>query len=244
MHSEDRYHHEYRVSGGRFWYGMTAYVAVSVAGVLRLAARGVPAVIMIPVGVVLVAVSVLFIVSARVSATIVDESLVTIHGPFGSHSRAWPDVQGIEIEMNPGTGARGAPRQRVALYDAAGKRYFLPHLHDRAGLDLAREVAVLREVWILGRGEDWVPVPRIAARIAETRRHPTPLSTVALLTAIGVFVVATMLFVILLLTGTYDGNHGGVATVLSPFLLMLGVPTVVYIATLLIVAARRRADRH
>ena len=100
-------------------------------------------------GAALAALFLLVLRLVKVTATISDETHLTARGAFRSHATAWPDVQGIEIEVNPGAGAQGAPAHVVVLYDASGHRRILPHLNDRNTPDLAREVAALREMWLL-----------------------------------------------------------------------------------------------
>ncbi len=183
-HGEDRYHREHRVTPFRLWYPTVAYTIASVGLVLRMATQGVPAVVTIPVAVLFAALLVWMFTALRAGATVVDERGVTIRRPRlygGNLVLHWPDIQGIKTRMNPAFGQRGAPRVMVVLYIAGNRRYLLPHVHDRNGLDVAQEVATLRGLWTLGRGEDWRPDPETAAKIAYTRKHPVPLALVALL---------------------------------------------------------------
>jgi len=241
--AEDRYHREYRVTPARLWYPTVAYTIASAALVLRMAVGGVPAVATILVGVLFAALLGWMFAALRGGATVVDERAVTIQRPRlsgGNLVLSWPDVQGIETEMNQAAGTRGAPQQMVVVYDSGGRRHLLPHLHDRSGLNLAQEVATLRGLWTLGRGENWLPDSDIAARIAYTRKHPMRLTIVALLGAVAAFLAGFVIFFVALISGGYaDGG----ATVFSPPVLLGVLPITAYVATLVAVGIRRRADR-
>jgi hypothetical protein len=152
----------------------------------------------------------------------------------------WSDVQGIEIQMTPSAGTRGAPQTLVVVYDATGRRLILPHLHDRNRLNVPQEVATLRSLWTLGRGEDWTANTEVAAKIAYTRKHPVPLALMGLLGAIAAFLLAIVIFVVVLIAGGYA--NGG-STIVSPPVLMGVLPGTAYVATLVIVGLRRRTDR-
>ena len=241
--AEERYHHEYRVTPARLWYPTVGYTFASAALVLRMVVEDAPVAATIPVGVLLAALLGWMFAALRGGATIVDERALTIQRTRlsgGNLVLNWSDVQGIEIEMSPGAGTRGSPRTMVVVYDSAGRRQFLPHLHDRSGLNLTQEVATLRGLWALGRGEDWLPDPETTAKIAYTRKHPMQLAIVALLGAIAAFLLGIAIFVVVLVSGGYaDGG----ATVVSPPVLLGVLPGTAYVATLVIVGIRRCADR-
>ncbi|MFI9815611.1 hypothetical protein [Saccharothrix variisporea] len=187
----DPYRREYRNSGGEWlWVGVAAPLVGGAALVVRLVLDDeVPGAVPFAVGTALALLVVLVVRLAVATATISDQSGLTIRGAFRRHTTAWSAVQGIEIEVNPGAGARGAPNRIVVLYDATGRRRFLPHLNDRSTADLDGEVAALREVWALCRGEDWVPVPVAVEKIARTRRYPTPLVHIAVKAMLGSLIV-------------------------------------------------------
>ncbi len=242
-HGEDRYHREHRVTPFRLWYPTVAYTIASVGLVLRMATQGVPAVVTIPVAVLFAALLVWMFTALRAGATVVDERGVTIRRPRlygGNLVLHWPDIQGIETRMSPAFGQRGAPRVMVVLYIEGNRRYLLPHVHDRNGLDVAQEVATLRGLWTLGRGEDWRPDPETAAKIVHTRKHPVPLALVALLGAIIAFATGIVIFFVVLVTGGYaDGG----APAFSPLMLLGVLPIAAYVATFIVVGTRRRAKR-
>jgi hypothetical protein len=157
---EERYHSEYRATPARLWYPTVSYTIASAGLVLRMATGGVSAAVTVPVALLFAALLVWMFTALRGTATVVDERGVTIRRPRlygGDIVVAWTDVQGIETEVNRAAGMRGAPRLVVVIYAAGGRRRLLPYLHDRDGLDVAQEVATLRGLWTLGRGENWVP---------------------------------------------------------------------------------------
>ncbi|MFF5263092.1 hypothetical protein ACFY4C_29540, partial [Actinomadura viridis] len=161
---------------------------------------------------------------------------------FRNRATAWSDVQGIEIEVNHGE-AQGAPTRVAVLYDVSGRRCTLPQLHNRSTFDLAREVAALREVWMLHRGEDWAPVPEVADRIARSRRHSTPLVHIAFKTMLGAAMVGTVLFLIALAAGMYtsaDDTNALVAMMLHPLALLMVLPIVAFIGAFVIGTILRR----
>lgn len=161
MTADDSDRREYRYSGGSWlWVGLAAPFVVGIGLIAQMTQDDdVPVVVPGAIGAVLVALLVLVLRASTVTATITDATHLTARGAFRTHVTAWPDVQGIEIEVNPGAGAQGAPSRMVVLYDASGRRRILPHLNDRNTPDLAHEVAALREVWMRHRGEDWTPAP-------------------------------------------------------------------------------------
>jgi hypothetical protein len=239
---EQRFHREYRVAPTRLWYPTVAYTLASAALVLRMAAGGVPAAATIGVGVFFAALLTWMFLAMHGSATIVDERAVTIR-----RSRllgkdlvlGWPEIQGVETRMNQAA-TRGAPRVLVVVYNAKGRPINLPHVHDRRGLNVVQEVATLRGLWTLGRGENWTPSPAVAAKITYARTYPMHVTIVALLGAIAAFLLAIVIFIVVLATGGYD-NGGG--ALVQPGLLVGAFPGTVYVVTLVVVGLRRRADR-
>lgn len=242
--ADQRYRREYRVTPTMLWYPTITYTIGSAALVLRMAISGVPAAATIPIAVFLAALLAAMFGVLRNHMTIADEGHLTIRRLRmfgGDRSLAWSEVQGIEVQANPGAGAaRGTPRQIVMIYTSAGGKFQLPHLHDRGGVDLWHEVAALRELWILGRGEDWRPNPQVAAKIAFTRKHPLQLAIVAMVAGMAAFLAGIVIFFIVLVSGGYaDGG----ATVFQPVTLLGVFPGTVYVLTFVIVGLRRSAER-
>ncbi|MEJ2853204.1 MULTISPECIES: hypothetical protein [unclassified Saccharothrix] len=243
MTVDDPHHREYRYSGGDWlWAGLAAPLAGAGFLVVRLALDDeVPTAVPVAIGVAFAALVVFVVRLTKVTATISDRTGLTAKGAFRGHATAWSDVQGIEVEVNPGAGARGAPGRIAVLYDASGRRRVLPHLNDRNTPDLDGEVADLHETWTLHRGEDWAPVPDVAQKIARVRRHPTPLVHIAVKAMVGAFLVGTVGCLIALATGAYSRPGNAVVdTVLDPFALILVLPLGVYIGTLVVGAILRR----
>jgi hypothetical protein len=241
---DDPYRREYRKDDGSWlWIALGAPMAAGVLLVVQTALDDdVPAVVPIAIAAALAAL-VLFIVRLNaVTATICDAHGVTVRGAFRSHAVVWQDVQGIEIEVNPGSETQGAPGWVVVLYDSSGRRLALPHLNDRETADLAGEVADLREVWELRRGEGWAPVPEAADKIARMRRHPTPLVQLAVKGMLGGLVAGSVLFLVALNTGVYDGLGDKTAAdvVFHPLALLIVLPLSGYIGTFAIAAILRR----
>ncbi|GAB2604614.1 hypothetical protein GCM10027168_41940 [Streptomyces capparidis] len=244
MMLNDPYRREYRYAGGSWlWVGLALPALGGIALIARMAVDDeVPIIVPAAVGVALAALSLFVLRQVKVTATISDETCLTVRGAFRSRGTAWPDVQGIEIEVNPGAGAQGAPSRIVVLYDARGRRRILPHLNDRNTPDLAREVAALREVWMLRRGDDWAPAPEAADKIARMRRHPTPLVHIAVRAMLGAFLIGTVLFLVALAAGMYDGTdtNAFADVVFHPFALIGVLPLMVYVGTLVVGAILRR----
>jgi preprotein translocase subunit Sss1 len=240
----DPYRREYRYSGGSWlWLGLAPVLLAGVGLIVRMALDDeVPIVVPAAVGAALAALFLFVLRLVMVTATISDATRLTARGAFRSRATAWPDVQGIEIEVNPGAGAQGAPSRIVVLYDASGRRRILPHLNDRNIPDLAREVAALREAWMLRRGDDWAPVPEAADKIARMRRHPTPLVHIAVQTMLGAFLLGGVLFIVALAMGVYDGSgtNAFADVVFHPLALSMVLPLGVYIGTLVVGAILRR----
>ncbi|KUL20856.1 hypothetical protein [Streptomyces regalis] len=244
MIADDSYRREYRYSGGSWlWLGLTAPFVAGIGLTARMALDDeVPVIVPAAVGAALAALFLFVVRLVRVTATISDETHLTARGAFRSRATAWPDVQGIEIEVNPGAGAQGAPSRIVVLYDASGRRRTLPHLNDRNIPDLAGEVAALREVWMLRRGEDWAPVPEAADKIARVRRYPTPLVHIAVKMMFGGLLLGIVLFLIALASGVYDGSDPNAFAdiVFHPLALCMVLPFGAYIGTFVIGAILRR----
>ncbi len=206
----------------------------------------VPIAVPIAVGAVFAAVFVLLLLLIHATATISDERHLTIRGVFRRRATPWPDVQAIEIETNPHRDSNDAPRRIAVLYDAAGGRFTLPHLNDRGRPDFTRDVAALREMWMLRRGADWAPVPAAAVRIAEARSPSKPPAhpvTIAAIAAVLAFWAGFVVEAIALAMGVYDYNadQGWVETVLHPVAWLVGLPVVAFVVTFATVVARRRA---
>lgn len=238
------YRREYRYSGGSWlWLGLAAPLVAGIGLIARLALDDeVPVAVPAAVGAALAALFLLVLRLVKVTATISDETHLTARGAFRSHATAWPDVQGIEIEVNPGAGAQGAPAHVVVLYDASGHRRILPHLNDRNTPDLAREVAALREMWLLHRGESWAPVPEAADKITRARRHPTPLVHIAVKVMFGGLLLGIVLFLIALASGVYEGPDSNALadTVFHPLALCMVLPLGAYVGTFVVGAIVRR----
>lgn len=243
MTADHAFHREYRYpSGGWLWTALAAPAAAGVLLVVRLALdEDVPAFVPVAVG-ALFAALILFAVRAGTgSATIVDGDRITIRNAFSSHATPWPDVQGIEIEINPGAG-RGAPDLIVVLYDAEGRRRILPQLNEKNLPDLEGEVEALREVWMLRRGEDWAPVGKAADKIARARAYPRPLAHIAVGAMLCAMMAGTVLFCVILVTGLYDviSENPVTETLFHPAAVIGVMPLLVYIGTLVIGGIRRR----
>lgn len=244
MIADDSYRRVYRYSGGSWlWLGLAAPFVAGIGLIGRLALDDeVPVMVPAAVGAALAALFLLVLRLIKVTATISDETHLTARGAFRSHTTAWPDVQGIEIEVNPGAGAQGAPGHIVVLYDASGRRRTLPHLNDRNTPDLAREVAALREMWLRHRGDTWAPVPEAANKIERTRRHPTPLVHIAVKAMFGGLLLGIVLFLIALASGVYDGPDTNplADTLFHPMALCMALPLGAYIGTFVVGAILRR----
>ncbi|NGO13126.1 formate/nitrite transporter family protein [Streptomyces sp. HC44] len=229
----------YRFSGD--WVGAWFTLVVSFGGtaaliVYGMAADGIPAAVTIAVGAAFAVGFVLLVLLIHATATISDERHLTIRGMFRRRRTPWPEVQAIEIEANGGS--EEAPRWIAVLYDAAGGRYRLPHLNERSRQDFARDVEELREVWMLRRGGDWVPVPAALARMTEVKRHH-PVA-IAVWVAFMAFWVGWLIDLILVEMGVFDiddDDYGSAKVLFHPVALM---PVVAFIVTLVIVGVRRR----
>jgi hypothetical protein len=241
--ADDPYRREYRYSGDSWlWVALASPFLGGVGLVVGIALEdGVPIAIPVAVGAALAALFLFVVRLVVVPATISDPTHLTVRGAFRNRTTAWSDVQGIEIELNRGE-AQGAPTRVVVLYDALGRRCTLPHLHNRSTFDLAREVAALREVWMLRRGEDWAPVPEVADKIARSRRYPTPLVHIAFKTMLGAALVGTVLFLIALAAGMYTraDTNALAAMMLHPLTLLMALPIVAFIGAFVIGTILRR----
>jgi hypothetical protein len=235
---------EYRYTGGGWlWFALAAPFLGGVGLVVEMALDDwVPIIVPLAVGVALAALLWFVVRLVKVTATISDPTQLTVRGAFRSRATAWPDVQGIEIEVNPGSEAEGAPSRIAVLYDASGRRRILPHLNDRNSPDLACEVAALREVWTLHRGEDWSPVPAVTEKIARMRRHPTPLVHIAFKTMLGAGMVGAVLFLVALASGVYDGvdTNPFAGTIVHPLALFVVLPLVAFIGAFVVGTLHRR----
>lgn len=176
-----------------------------------------------------------------VSATICDETYLTVRRTFGTSRIAWPDVQAIEIETNHDA-TKEAPRRLTVLYDTDGRRRELPFVNDRGVADLDAEVEVVRELWRQNRGADW----RRRPGIAERRHSVVSLWTVGLIVgplAVVVGLVTMMAFLVGgVFPGPFDPEPGFVVgTLLHPVALLLVYPAAATTVTVLAIAVRRRS---
>lgn len=242
------YHRAYRFSGNWGWLvsGLALSGLAAVGLVVRMSLDDwVPAFVSVLVGLGFAAFFGFLVYLVTVSATLVDEKQVTVRTAFRRRSVPWSRVQGIEIQDNPGAG-QAAPQLVTVLYDADGKRYFLPHLHDRAPLDLEEEVAELRQAWRERRGPGWTAVPEVADRIDRIRQgESSPWLNGALGAAAG-FLIGIVAFVVALNTGVYDydaDNPPLVETLTEPLSLTVGLPLTFGLLSLVGTVLYRRRRR-
>lgn len=236
----------YRPSAPKRFYVVVVYTMATTSLVLRMALDGaVPLFVTIPVALLFVALLVMLAMAMFGSKTVADENGVTIRPVFGTRSLPWSDVQGIEIHTNPNAAAPGRqPRFIAVVYDTAGRRFMLPHMTERTVPGLEQEVATLRAVWAARRGGDWAPAPAVVDRITRDRKRPLPAALVALTACLIAFLAALVLFVIVLAAGGYSDADSFASRVLTPVVLIMGIPCATYVVALVVIVGRRRADRH
>ncbi|MFF1920292.1 hypothetical protein ACFVW8_06905 [Streptomyces sp. NPDC058221] len=243
---------EYRFMGSthKLWLSLSAPALGAVALVYDMA--GSPVIVPIAVGAGFTALFVFVgvaIARVPVTATLCDEHRLTVRKAFGTHTMAWQDVQGIEIhnvaghEVVPGE----APRRLVVLYHATGSRHVLPHLDDRKCQDLAHEVALLRQMWLAYRGQDWSPVPDVQDRIARSRRRSRDMSlfTLSLLSLMITLFAGAGIFWAASEMGMYPADGIGapdsfVEMLLHPMTLLVLLPVVTTVGLLAATVIRRR----
>ncbi|MGY0062476.1 PH domain-containing protein [Streptomyces sp. LZ34] len=179
------------------------------------------------------------------SVTVVNEDHVAVRRLFRTRRTAWCDIQGIEIEGNPGAMVdQTQPTGIVVVHHRDGRRITLPHLHDRRGLSVYQEVSAMREMWERRRGEDWTPRPGAEAAVAEAEARTRTAGTVMAAgarggaAAAGTVGVLAVCFLISMFTGALDalpeipeGLFIGVFT---------GLPVVAFAAAFAISIARDR----
>lgn len=236
----------YRYEGRWLWIALAPGVIGAVFLVLRMAMDGVPVAATVAVAVGFAALFGTLVRATFRMSTLVDEWCLTVRGAFRSRVLTWPEVQGIEIRQNIDPGGGNAPTRVAVYYDEDGRRRDLPHLNDHSWpAFLDREVAAIRETWLRGRGDGWAAVPRVERRIARDHRHDMSPGLIAMVAAGFAFVLGTVLFVILLVTGAYGTNIGPkefVDTYFHPFVLMLAAPVGVFVVALVTVALLRRRE--
>lgn len=243
MTGYEGFRREYHASAAKAWAMVAGYTIISAALVLRLVSQGAPTVVTVPVALLFVWLLVFLGVALRKGGTIVHEDGLTIRGLGSPRSVPWPEVQGIEIKLNPGGGTRGTPREWVIVYVSTGKRYLLPQLNDRNGYVLEYEVSNMRELWTRRRGDDWAPLPAVAAAIDYHRRHKLTAGTVALLTAICGELAGLVIAMVLLIAGAYANPDELPSRIFTPLVLFGVLPVGTFVVTWLVVGLRRRRER-
>jgi hypothetical protein len=184
---------------------------------------------------------------ARVAETVITPEGVVVRGFRRTRTFAWPDIQDIRIEDNPGgyVDDRG-PRHIAVLYDGTGRRVPLPHVNeknlDRRQLALATEVDAMRTAWQRGRGAGWAPVPLVQRKVAERARYGFTPWAVGAFAAFLAIPVTTVIFVVGLFTHAGDLPSPW-SWPFQPAAIMV-VPAIVFPAVAVAsVLARRRARR-
>lgn len=216
------------------------------AGMAQIARNGAPLPVLLGLPVLLVVLYVLLRGAVKRSATVTGPEHVLVRVPFRTRITAWRDIQAIEIHANPAAvGDSNVMAEYAVLYDCHGRQMALPHLNSRVVLALHEEVRDLRTLWERLRGDDWVPLPEVAAKIVKVRRTTDRARawTVASLAAMGAMVATAVLFVVLVLTGALDDLEGPMAVLLSPGMVVV-VPVVVCAAVLVSYSRRRRRERN
>ncbi|WP_431045700.1 PH domain-containing protein [Streptomyces sp. P1-3] len=188
---------------------------------------------------------VLLVAAVWRSMTIVDQDHVAVRRVFRTRRTAWCDIQAIEIDGNAAAVAdETQPTGIVTIYDRDGRRFTLPHLHDRRGLSVYQEVLAMREMWERQRGEDWTPLPVTEVAVTKAEAQTRTAGTIMAASqrgraaAMGTLCVQTVLFLTLMFTGALDdlpdipeGLFIGV---------FMGLPVVAFVAVLLTSIARDR----
>lgn len=233
----------YRVSSQRFGVVCFTYAIAFIVAVLRVAtitplSGGVKALIDLAA----LALLGFGLVWVWRSATIARHDYLAVRGPFRVKEIPWADIQAIRVEANPGRmGSRRAPKELVIVYDRHGKRITLPHLNqvtlDGHGQSLQAEVAAMHSTWMQLRGEEWVPEPEVAAKVAAHSRYALPSWTLGFLWSIA----AALVGMVLALIGLTTSNGNPSPFLLSPIIiLILPLVTFVGVTTASAVARRRR----
>ena len=93
------------------------------------------------------------------SATILDPQKITIRGPLRRRILAWPEIQDVRVEANPGRHVhRAAPSMIATVHDRSGRRIALPSVNEKnlreLDTDLTHEVETIRAFWLRWRGTD------------------------------------------------------------------------------------------
>src|SRR6266702_3302582 len=245
--SDDReqFRYEYRSSWRRSLAAIGFPLLLTIGGALRLSTDDTPPAVVIPLVALFAVLIALLAWTLLRTATRTDAEHLTLQRPYPFHSKVfrWADVQDIEIEVNRQAGQRGQPTYVVAMYDAAGKRHLLPHLHDRNNLDLARTADTLRRIWLRQRGADWAAIPNVTVTIQRERTRPMPAINSAFIALGAAIVLGIVVFVVVIVSGGYQDENSVTATVFSPAVLIGGFPVAAFVITWVVVALRRRTSR-
>jgi hypothetical protein len=141
---------------------------------------------------------------ARVACTITDVDGVTVRGLLRTRTFAWPDIQAIQIELNPGgyVDDRG-PKQIAVLYDGAGHRVPLPHLNEKNLETFADEVEAMQTAWEHERGPHWSPIASVQRTVDQRVRYRFTSWATGAFSAMLAVPVAAVIFVVGLFTHAY-----------------------------------------
>lgn len=177
---------------------------------------------------------------ARIAGTMTDPEGVTVRGLLRIRTFAWPDIQAIQIEQNPGGYAddRG-PKQIAVLYDNTGRRVPLPHVNEKNLETFIAEVDGMRADWEHWRGPDWAPITDVQQKAGKRVRYTfTSVATgafAAMLAVPGVVVI----FVVGLFAHASE-LPSPLSWLFQPYAIML-LPAIVFpIAAVASALARRR----
>jgi len=130
------------------------------------------------------------------------------------------------------------------MYDAAGKRHLLPHLHDRANPDWRG-----RRTRCAGSGcgnaAPTGPRSRTSTVTIERERTPADARGQHRLHRVGCrdSCSGVVVFVVVIRQRWYKDENSFTATVLSPAVLIGGLPVAAFVITWVVVALRRRATK-
>ncbi|MFJ6569827.1 hypothetical protein ACIQNU_20625 [Streptomyces sp. NPDC091292] len=209
-------------------------------GLAQLARNGAPLWVLLGLPVVLAVLLGGLWLAAKRTATLTGPKNIVVQGPLAHRVTAWQDVQAIEVVSNAaGVADAKAVREYVVVYDRTGRATMLPHLNDKTVFSVEEEVRQLRELWERLRGDDWAPLPEVAAKVARAHRRSDRARAwiVSVMVAGGSAVLTGLLIVALVLSGALDDVDGVLGDVLSPMLILV-VPLLVCPMTYLLIRSR------
>lgn len=183
----------------------------------------------------------------RRAGTVIDGQGISIRSGFRTRFHAWSDIQDVQEQPNPLAGMAHQASRIGVVYDTRGSRIELPWVNDLSRAHLDSDIALVRQVWTMRRGDEWRPNRAVRSDVvgqpAPDLRVALDVQIDALVNAAGAFLLGALVYVALLLNGGYAGEDTFADRWLGAWQLLALLPLATYVGTLVWRLSYRRCVR-